>query len=171
MNPESKNKDANTAEGIIHRMVEAVEAKNEAALARVLGKSAQAVANAKKKDSVPPAWIFRIAKDHNVSLDWIVFGENHMQLEMPQGTGNGKHRSCRTKDGTGIQVRRRQHYSESEDRELAMHNALQLSQQTLHELYVENRELIRENADLKGQITELKVALRIEQMQAGPQRD
>lgn len=69
-------KDVTEAEGIIRRMVEAAGLKNEADLARMLGKSPQAVANAKKKDRVPSAWIFQLAGEYETSVDWLVFGRD-----------------------------------------------------------------------------------------------
>lgn len=68
-----------TSEEILLRMAEATGSKRETNLAAWLGVTPQSVSNAKKKGSIPPAWVMDVALKTAVSLDWLYFGEGQMQ--------------------------------------------------------------------------------------------
>lgn len=71
-----------TPEKILERLMLATNARSEAALAAAIGISHQAVYNARNKGSVPPAWVFEVAKRFAVSADWLFFGTGEMQPEV-----------------------------------------------------------------------------------------
>ncbi|WP_027188694.1 LexA family transcriptional regulator [Desulfovibrio cuneatus] len=71
-----------TPEKILERLMLATNARSEAALAAAIGISHQAVYNARNKGSVPPAWVFEVAKRFAVSTDWLFFGTGEMQPEV-----------------------------------------------------------------------------------------
>jgi phage repressor protein C with HTH and peptisase S24 domain len=66
-----------TWSAILERLLVALHANSEAALGPKLGISSQAIYNAKKKQQVPPAWVFQAAKTYGVSADWIFFGRKN----------------------------------------------------------------------------------------------
>ena len=68
-----------TWESILQRLMEASNSPNETILSTRLGLSAQAVYNARKKQQIPPAWVFEISKTFGVSADWLFFGRGPMR--------------------------------------------------------------------------------------------
>jgi len=71
-------KDAKT-NAIFSRLLSASDSKTDAALAQALGLTPQAVADARKKNKIPPAWAITIAENYQVSLDWLLFGRGVMR--------------------------------------------------------------------------------------------
>ncbi len=63
---------------VFKRLRRAVETTTDAGLAKALGITQASVAAAKKKHQVPPGWIMKIARDHEVSADWLLFGYGGM---------------------------------------------------------------------------------------------
>ena len=61
-------------EDVLSRLAKASGAVNSSDLARKLGVTPQALSQARSKGVVPPSWIFRIAEENRVTLDWIYFG-------------------------------------------------------------------------------------------------
>jgi len=68
-----------TADMILDRMHKAIGSTADNALAKVLGVSAQAVSEARRKQKVPPAWAITLAKQYQVSLDWLLLGTGPMK--------------------------------------------------------------------------------------------
>lgn len=66
---------------IIQRLMTATSSKTESALASAIGISHQAVYSARKKESVPAAWIFEVSQRHGISADWLLFGIGSMRLD------------------------------------------------------------------------------------------
>ena len=74
-------KDAMTAE-ILERMLKALGSTTDAALARALNVSPQAISEARRKGKVPATWAITLASNYPVSLDWLLFGRE------PDSSGN-----------------------------------------------------------------------------------
>ena len=62
-------------EEIIGRLKEALEVKSDGHLAKNLGISRQNIGAARKRDDVPPGWIYKVAEITGCSMDWLRFGE------------------------------------------------------------------------------------------------
>lgn len=72
----------NEFETKMDRIFEATGAKNDTALARVLGIRPASVAGARKRQLVPGVWIEKIARDYNINANWLFFGSGFMQQEI-----------------------------------------------------------------------------------------
>lgn len=59
---------------IFKRLLDAAQAKNPSEFARLMKLSPQAVAKARAKGKIPPAWIPQAARLFGVSTDWLFFG-------------------------------------------------------------------------------------------------
>ena len=62
-------------EEIIGRLKEALNVKSDGELANNLGISRQNIGAARKRDDVPPGWIYRVAEISGCSMDWLRFGQ------------------------------------------------------------------------------------------------
>ena len=82
-----------TSQSLVQRMMEAVGAKNDSALAQALGITPQALYGAKKKGAIPPAWVMNIAEKNAVSLDWLYFGTGNMYRTGTDKIGPGSNAS------------------------------------------------------------------------------
>lgn len=79
-------KDANFDE-IMGRMLLATGAKNEASISAMLGITHQSIYNAKNKGKLPTSWVYELAKNNNISANWLFFGVGSMHLnEASSGT-------------------------------------------------------------------------------------
>ena len=67
--------------GSVIRLKEGLGVKSDAELARVLGIPASTVANWKSRGSAPVAVCLKAAADNNISLDWLIFGEEFPRLD------------------------------------------------------------------------------------------
>ncbi|MEG6548904.1 helix-turn-helix transcriptional regulator [Desulfocurvibacter africanus] len=85
--PTSDAKDGTDFHSVFARMKEAVGASTDAELGAALGLKQQTVSAAKSKKQIPPAWITKIASEHGISADWLLFGESPMRRSVP-GPGN-----------------------------------------------------------------------------------
>jgi DNA-binding CsgD family transcriptional regulator len=63
------------AEEIIGRLKEALNVKSDGELAKNLGISRQNIGAARKRDDVPPGWIYKVAELSGCSMDWLRFGQ------------------------------------------------------------------------------------------------
>jgi hypothetical protein len=63
------------AEEIIGRLKEALNVKSDGELAKNLGISRQNIGAARKRDDVPPGWIYKVAEISGCSMDWLRFGQ------------------------------------------------------------------------------------------------
>ena len=61
-------------EEIIGRLKEALNVKTDGQLAHHLGISRQNIGAARKRDDVPPGWIYKVAELTGCSMDWLGFG-------------------------------------------------------------------------------------------------
>ena len=82
--------DTTSSEAILARLLEATGSKNEAALGTVIGITHQAVSNAKKKGSIPPAWVLEIARRFGVSADWLFFGSRNNKVMNSEKPGSAE---------------------------------------------------------------------------------
>ena len=62
-------------EEIIGRLKEALNVKSDGELANKLGISRQNIGAARKRDDVPPGWIYKVAELSGCSMDWLRFGQ------------------------------------------------------------------------------------------------
>ena len=62
-------------EEIIGRLKEALSVKSDGELANNLGISRQNIGAARKRDDVPPGWIYKVAEISGCSMDWLQFGQ------------------------------------------------------------------------------------------------
>jgi hypothetical protein len=62
-------------EEIIGRLKEALSVKSDGELANNLGISRQNIGAARKRDDVPPGWIYKVAEISGCSMDWLRFGQ------------------------------------------------------------------------------------------------
>ena len=62
-------------EEIIGRLKEALDVKSDGQLADNLGISRQNIGAARKRDDVPPGWIYKVAELTGCSMDWLRFGD------------------------------------------------------------------------------------------------
>jgi hypothetical protein len=61
-------------EEIIGRLKEALNVKSDGQLANNLGISRQNIGAARKRDDVPPGWVYKVAELSGCSMDWLRFG-------------------------------------------------------------------------------------------------
>ena len=61
-------------EEIIGRLKEVLNAKSDGQLAKYLGITRQNIGAARKRDDVPPGWIYKVAELSGCSMDWLRFG-------------------------------------------------------------------------------------------------
>ena len=61
-------------EEIIGRLKEALNVKSDGQLANNLGISRQNIGAARKRDDIPPGWIYKVAELSGCSMDWLRFG-------------------------------------------------------------------------------------------------
>lgn len=67
-----------SSSAVVARLIQASGAKNASELADILGVTAQAISHAKRKEQIPPAWVFAIAGNFRVATDWLLFGRGFM---------------------------------------------------------------------------------------------
>jgi len=63
-----------TYENMLARLYEATGSKKQNDLAQGLGINAQAVNNALRKEKIPLSWLYNLAIEHKISLNWLAFG-------------------------------------------------------------------------------------------------
>ena len=62
-------------EDIIVRLKAALDVKSDGQLAKYLGITRQNIGAARKRDDVPPGWIYKVAELSGCSMDWLRFGQ------------------------------------------------------------------------------------------------
>ena len=62
-------------EEIIGRLKAALEVQSDGQLAKYLGITRQNIGAARKRDDVPPGWIYKVAELSGCSMDWLRFGQ------------------------------------------------------------------------------------------------
>ena len=73
-------------EEIIGRLKEVLGVKSDGQLAKYLGITRQNIGAARKRDDVPPGWIYKVAELSGCSMDWLRFGQGP-QKRVPYSTG------------------------------------------------------------------------------------
>jgi hypothetical protein len=73
-NSKLKGYDTET-EKIIGRLKKALKVKSDGQLANYLGISRQNVGAARKREDVPPGWIYKVSALTGCSMDWLRFGQ------------------------------------------------------------------------------------------------
>jgi hypothetical protein len=68
------NLNLSETEEIIGRLKEVLNVKSDGQLAKYLGITRQNIGAARKRDDVPPGWIYRVAELSGCSMDWLRFG-------------------------------------------------------------------------------------------------
>jgi hypothetical protein len=61
-------------EEIIGRLKEVLNVRSDGQLAKYLGITRQNIGAARKRDDVPPGWIYKVAELSGCSMDWLRFG-------------------------------------------------------------------------------------------------
>jgi hypothetical protein len=61
-------------EEIIGRLKEVLNVKSDGQLAKYLGITRQNIGAARKRDDVPPGWVYKVAELSGCSMDWLRFG-------------------------------------------------------------------------------------------------
>ncbi|MGD2038979.1 MAG: helix-turn-helix domain-containing protein [Desulfobacterales bacterium] len=64
----------NETEEIIERLKEVLDVKSDGQLAKYLGITRQNIGAARRRDDVPPGWIYKVAELSGCSMDWLRFG-------------------------------------------------------------------------------------------------
>jgi hypothetical protein len=79
------------AKAIIARLKDVLQVDSDGQLANYLGISRQNIGAARKRQEVPPGWIYRVAELTGCSMDWLRFGHGprkraqYTQGEIPPG--------------------------------------------------------------------------------------
>lgn len=144
-----------TWETTLQRLMEATNSPNDAALATRLGISAQAVYNARKKQQIPPAWVFEAAKTFSVSADWLFFGKERGQRGDEDTTPHLASGPSERANTIGRELE-----AEREER-----RALSAE---LREVSAENRQLHRDKAELLKEVGDLRA--KVARLEAGQNR-
>jgi Bacteriophage CI repressor helix-turn-helix domain. len=128
------SQDANVAH-VIDRLIQATEGKSISALAGLLGVSHQAVYNAKNKGKIPKAWFVEIWEATGISVDWLLTGSGPTH----QTSGEVAEESEASRVTPPAACSR----CEKLETELSKERDLN------RELVAENRQLWKENGDLR----------------------
>jgi hypothetical protein len=78
-------------EEIIGRLKEALNVRSDGELANNLGISRQNIGAARKRDDVPPGWIYKVAELSGCSMDWLRFGQGP-RVRVEYGTAESRHK-------------------------------------------------------------------------------
>lgn len=150
-----------TASGVLQRLKEALSAKSDSEVARLLGISQQAISNAKANNKLPDAWVRIAAERFELSADWLFFGRGSMRplcapsQQIPrEGHQESQVHSTPqeipspTETCPQCAVLKEELRIEREERREATATVLKL--------YREKEGLLRENAELKIQLARLE---------------
>jgi hypothetical protein len=74
------DRNATAAEETIDRLKEALNAGSDGQLAKFLGISRQNIGAARKRNDVPPGWIYKVAELTGDSMDWLGFGRGPRKI-------------------------------------------------------------------------------------------
>ena len=78
-------------EEIIGRLKEVLDVKSDGQLAKYLGITRQNIGAARKRDDVPPGWIYKVAELSGCSMDWLRFGHGpKVRVEYTAAESNPK---------------------------------------------------------------------------------
>jgi hypothetical protein len=92
-------------EEIIGRLKEALSVKSDGELANNLGISRQNIGAARKRDDVPPGWIYKVAEISGCSMDWLRFGQGpKVRVEYTTAESGHKDRLASRESAYKLQV-------------------------------------------------------------------
>jgi hypothetical protein len=92
-------------EEIIGRLKEALSVKSDGELANNLGISRQNIGAARKRDDVPPGWIYKVAEISGCSMDWLQFGQGpKVRVEYTTAESHRKDRLASQESAYKLQV-------------------------------------------------------------------
>ncbi len=80
-------------EDIIGRLKAALDVKSDGQLATYLGITRQNIGAARKRDDVPPGWIYKVAELSGCSMDWLRFGQGpqrRVRYDMAESDQSGE---------------------------------------------------------------------------------
>lgn len=121
---------AKSFEAKFKRILDAAAVTKDAELARALSIKPQSIAAARKRGQIPSGWVEKVAEKFEVSADWLFFGVGEMlRGKIPQLTT--------------------QNHSELEQ-------AFAKEKELTRELALENRQLLKDNAELRVELEKMK---------------
>ena len=92
-------------EEIIGRLKEALSVKSDGELANNLGISRQNIGAARKRDDVPPGWIYKVAEISGCSMDWLRFGQGpKIRVEYTKAESRNKDQLASQESAYKLQV-------------------------------------------------------------------
>ncbi|MGD8468641.1 MAG: helix-turn-helix domain-containing protein, partial [Desulfobacterales bacterium] len=95
-------------EEIIGRLKEALNVRSDGQLAKNLGITRQNIGAARKRDDVPPGWIYKVAELSGCSMDWLRFGQGpQRRVIYPSGGSDHKSELSSQKTPYRLQVSRK----------------------------------------------------------------
>ncbi|WP_302736904.1 S24 family peptidase [uncultured Desulfovibrio sp.] len=66
------------------RILEATGATTDADLARILGIQPPSITGAKKRRSIPKAWLEKVSAMFKISIDWLLYGDSRYETSLEQ---------------------------------------------------------------------------------------
>jgi len=136
-------KDTNLFSETLSRLKTAINAKTDTEFAKKLKLGQSAVSSAKTRGNVPPIWIETIAKEYNISANWLFFGEGPMKRGEDPGQAQAPQEATPAQAPGGMELDELR----QDNRELRQDN---------RELRLENKELRQENRDLRNENRQLR---------------
>lgn len=135
---------AKSFESKFARCLDAVNAKNESELAKILEINPSSVSAAKKRRQLPPGWVEIIAEKFNVNANWLFFGIGNVHPEISTAT-----QSSELKQSENFPVQTCSQCAE-------LKTELEEERRERRELAAENRKLWKENGELKERCARLE---------------
>lgn len=133
----------------MNRLFGAAGVDSDSALARVLGIQPPSVAGARKRGLIPGGWIEKIALDYNVTADWLLFGRGPMHpSESTEQSPPPVYPAVPPAPEPVPQV--------TCPRCARLEAKLEKVEEQRDDLAQENRQLLRENGDLKARVAQLE---------------
>lgn len=127
---------ATSFESVLGRLKESTNTSSDSEFAqKALGKGQSSVSNAKVRGIIPPQWIETVSKKYGISADWLFFGRGPMKrVDHPsEAVSASECARCQ-----------------------ALESELRAERDMTRELMQENRQLWKENGDLRVEVAELK---------------
>lgn len=131
---------AKSFESRFARCLEAVNARNESELAKILEINPSSVSAAKKRRQLPPGWVETIAEKFCINANWLFFGTGNKENDALSLEDNQKESLFAKKCPQCAELKAELDQERKERRELA----------------AENRKLWKENGELKEKCARLE---------------
>lgn len=129
---------------ILKRLLQAANVTKDSELSNILGLTSQAVSKVRNGKKIPAAWIPKIAEMYNVSSDWLFFGIGEMNRN-----DNVKNVISENENSNNFN-----NYNILQNKKLE--EKLEKVESQRDELVAENRQLLKENGDLRVRIAKLE---------------